>query len=67
VDGIAILRGIERELLKESIEELVGDGPRAPVAILRFKRLAGRAGMVGAFREILADVVSEAVKQAIWG
>jgi hypothetical protein len=59
----------ERALLKESIEELAQDTPHSPLAALRFKQLATKAGadLAEALREILIDVVSEAARKAMWG
>ena len=59
----------ERELLKQSIEDIVRDTPRSPTAITRFKRLVARAGRGAAesLREILVDIVSEAASKALWG
>ena len=58
----------ERNQLKDSIPDLVKDSPQTQLAIFRFKKLAGKMGssVVGTFREILVDVVSEAVKKALW-
>ncbi len=68
-DDIEHLRPRERELLKQSIDELLTDSPRADLAVVRFKRLIAKAGDDThiALREILVLVVSDAVRRAIWG
>ena len=68
-DEIAHLKPQERELLKRSIDDLLTDTPRTHLAIARFKRLIAKAGpeAEAALREILVQVVSEAVRKAIWG
>jgi hypothetical protein len=59
----------EREILKQSISELVHDSPYSAVAVVHFKRLLAKAGkgIAESLREILVDVLSEAAKKAIWG
>jgi len=66
---LAQLKPPERELLKRSIEELLDDTPRTQLAVIRFKRLVAKAGPEAgiALREMLVNVVSEAVRRAIWG
>ncbi len=58
----------EKKLLEASIDELVRDTPGATVAAVRFKSMVSKAGksVVDAFRDILVDVLSEAVKKTIW-
>lgn len=58
----------ERAQLAGTIDDLVSTGPRTELAATRFKRLMGKAGRVAAdgFRSLLVDVLSEAVKKAIW-
>ncbi len=59
----------DRRLLGESVDDLVRDTPRTPVATERFKRLMKKAGpqVADSFRSVLVDVVSETVRKAIWG
>jgi hypothetical protein len=59
----------DREALKQSLDDLVKDGPRTTVATTRFKRIISKTGPEVAigFKDILVDVVSETVKKAIWG
>jgi hypothetical protein len=58
----------EKELLKEAIDDIVRDTPQTIVATSRFKKIMTKAGKetTQAFRAILVDVLSEAVKKAIW-
>ena len=58
----------ERNLLKRSLDDIVRETPQTTVAVTRFKKLVAKAGPVAAdgFRKILVDVLSEAVKKAIW-
>ena len=67
-DELENLSSEERDLLKKSIDDIVRDTPQTPVATTRFKRLVAKAGKpaADAFRDILVDVLSEAVKKSIW-
>ena len=58
----------ERDLLKKSLDDIVRDTPQTTVAVNRFKRIVTKAGKpaADAFRDILIDVLSEAVKKSIW-
>ncbi len=58
----------EREMLKKSLDDIVRDTPQTTVAVNRFKKLVAKAGKpaADAFRDILVDVLSEAVKKSIW-
>ncbi len=58
----------ERETLKKSLDDIVRDTPQTTVAVNRFKRLIAKAGKpaADAFRDILVDVLSEAIKKSIW-
>jgi len=58
----------EVEKLKGSLDDLIRETPKTPVAAVRFKKLVAKAGAhtAQAFRDILVDVVSEAAKKAIW-
>ncbi len=58
----------ERSLLKKSLDDIVRDTPQTAVAVNRFKKLVAKAGKpaADAFRDILVDVLSEAVKKSIW-
>ena len=54
--------------VQQSLENIVRETPNTPVAIVRFKKLMSKAGQTVAsgFRDILVDVVSEAIKKQIW-
>lgn len=58
----------ERDILNQSLDELVKDTPQTQVATVRFKKIVSKAGkeVANAFREILIDIVSEAVRKMIW-
>jgi len=58
----------EKKLLETSIDDLVRHTPAATVAAVRFKSMVGKAGKTVAdgFRDILVDVLSEAVKKTLW-
>ena len=58
----------ERTQLIESIDILVKETPAVPLATARFKRLMEKIGREGAsaFRDILVDILSEAVKKAVF-
>lgn len=59
----------ERVLLTKSIDEIVRDTPKTPVAALRYKEIVSKVdeGAAQAFRELLINVVSARAKKAIWG
>lgn len=59
----------ERELLANSINDIVKNSPRTIVATTRFKKIVAKVGVpvATAFKDILKDVVSETVKKSIWG
>ena len=47
---------------------MVRETPQATVAATRFKSLVAKAGKpaADAFRDILVDILSEAIKKSIW-
>lgn len=59
----------ERQLLKDSIHSLACDGPSSPLAVVRLKQLLAKVGPAAAdsFRQILTDILTEAVRKALWG
>jgi len=66
------IRGIskqERELLNQSLDELVKNTPQTEVATVRFRKIVSKAGpeLRDAFKTILIEIVSETAKRAIWG
>jgi hypothetical protein len=68
-DELEGLNAEERTSLKGTLDDLVRDSARTPVASLRFKRLAAKTGKEGAgmLKDVLVGVVSEAARKAIWG
>jgi hypothetical protein len=58
----------DRRILTESVEDLVHETPNTPTAVIRFKKLAAKAGSAAAegLKSLLVDVLSEAVKKQIW-
>jgi hypothetical protein len=58
----------EREQFQESLTAIVKQTPNSPLAVSRFKKLLTKGGRVlsDGLRDILVDVMSEAVKKAIW-
>jgi hypothetical protein len=59
----------EHALLEASLDDIIRDTPRTPVAANRFKRLIAQTGKgtAAAMRELVIDIASEAAKKAIWG
>lgn len=68
-DELEGLNEEEREKLKGSLDDLLRDTPKTPVAEARFKRLMKKAGQeaYNGMRAILVDVVSEVVKKSLFG
>jgi hypothetical protein len=58
----------ERQQLSADLEDLVRDGPRTPVAQVRWKQALAKAGsdVYQAVKSILLDVVSETVKKVLF-
>ena len=58
----------DRLLLQSSIDDLVVDTPKTSVALIRFKKLMLKIGKQGAdgFKDILVNVLSEAVRKQLW-
>ncbi len=58
----------DRNILKNSINELTRDTPSTQVAALKFKKVMAKAGNSAAsmFRNILTDVLSETAKKILW-
>jgi len=63
------LNPTEKEDLKNSINDLVTNSPKINVAIVKFKTYTAKAGteIAKGLRDILIDIVGEAVKKSIWG
>ncbi|HXZ13813.1 MAG TPA: DUF2321 domain-containing protein [Candidatus Sulfotelmatobacter sp.] len=58
----------EKIQLKESVEELIHNKPGAPGAIIKYKKLAAKAGkqVADGLKSILVEVLSEAIKKQMW-
>jgi len=58
----------ERDILKQSLDDLIRDTPNTQVAALRFKKLAAKAGdvILGGLRDIMVDVASETAKKILF-
>lgn len=58
----------ERDILKQSLDDLVIETPKVQVATIRFKKLMAKAGRsaADAFRDILVDIASETAKKILW-
>ena len=65
IDNITNEEQIE---FKDTIENLVKDTPKTSVAIVRYKKIALKAGKVIAdgFKSILIDIASESVKKTLF-
>lgn len=59
----------ERKKLKGAIDDLVQNSPKTEVAAVRYKKIVKKlgAGTASALREVLIDVLSEAVKKSLFG
>ena len=68
-DELEHLSEQEKDSLKDAVDDIVRDTPQSTVAATRFKRLIIKAGQEAsdAFRQILVDITSEAIKKSIWG
>jgi hypothetical protein len=58
----------DKDILIKSLDDLVKDSPRTPLAAAKFKKIVSKAGstIAGSFKDILVDVISETAKKAIW-
>jgi len=67
-DELDELNGEEKELLKRSLDDIVGDTPRTPLAATKFKKYAAKAGKAAAdsLKSILINVASETAKKLLW-
>ncbi len=66
-DTLKTLTTKEREALKKSLDDIVQETPRAPVAVIIFKKLMAKAGPIATegFKIILSGIVSVYI-QRIW-
>jgi hypothetical protein len=67
-DGAEELDENEKLSLKDSVEVLVRNKPSAPNAIIKYKKLAAKAGkqVADGLKSLLVDVLSEAIKKQMW-
>jgi len=58
----------EKNILSQSIDDIVKDSPRTTLAATRFKKILIKAGSHAgaAFKDILVDVLSETAKKILW-
>ena len=58
----------DRKIFNENLDDMVRETPRTAVAISRFRKMMVKVGKCGAdaFRNLLVDVLSEAVRKQIW-
>lgn len=59
----------EKEKLQESLNDLVKESPKTPLAEKRFKKIMTKVGKESyeGMKTILTDILSEAVKKSIFG
>ena len=59
----------ERDILNQSLDDLVRDTPQTEVAAVRFKRIVSKLGpeVAGAFKTIVINIASETAKRIILG
>jgi len=59
----------DRQQLEQSLDDLVKQTPDTPIAVNRVKKLLLKGGKVvsDGLRDILVDVLSEAIKKSLWG
>jgi hypothetical protein len=62
------LNAEEKQALAKSLDDLIRETPGTPVAVTRFKKLVAKAGNLAAegMKNILFDVLSEAVRKQLW-
>lgn len=58
----------DKEILNQSINEIIKESPRTTLAATRFKKILSKTSeaIVDAFRDILIDIVSETAKKLLW-
>jgi len=51
-----------------TLDDLLQESPRTPVAVAKFKRLVKKAGgtIADGLKTVMFDIVSEAVKRQLW-
>lgn len=58
----------DKNILEESLDDIVRETPRSQIAALKFKKVISKMGsnVASAFRDILVDIASETAKKTIW-
>ena len=58
----------DKEILTQSINEIVKDSPKTTLAATRFKKILSKTSIpiINAFKDILIDIVSETAKKFLW-
>lgn len=58
----------EKAVLMNTLDDLLQESPRTPVAVAKFKRLVKKAGgtIADGLKTVMFDIVSEAVKRQLW-
>jgi len=58
----------EKEILTQSIDEMIKDSPKATLAAAKSKKILSKMSkqVVDAFKEILVDIMSETAKKLLW-
>lgn len=59
----------EKEDFQRIVPDLIVETPRTPLAVMKFKAYAGKVGegTVSFIKDVLKDIVSEAIKKALFG
>jgi len=59
----------DRDQFRQSLNDIVKQTPNSPLAVTRFRKLLSKGGRLvsDGLRDILVDVLSEAIKKQIWG
>jgi hypothetical protein len=68
IDEAEKLTEQEKDILKQSLDDLVRGAPNTQVAALRFKKYTTKAGEVvmGGLRDIMVDIASETAKKILF-
>jgi hypothetical protein len=63
------LEPTDKEMLVESINDIMSDSPRTALGVTRFKKIMRKIGRDGEelFKQILAGVISAGANKMIWG
>lgn len=57
-----------KELIKNAIPDLIVETPATPIAVAKYRKYIGNAGQIirDSMRQLLVDIVSEAVRKALF-